>query len=332
MDSPAAPHASGDQGVSWLDRLFLPRDRGVEQNRHATAVCHDRAIAACLPVARRRHGPPPPRGDSSSGHPAEPGARAGRGPRGAGDGVRCDAAVDRRDSTAPGRPGSARDGDGRGAAERQGRRRRSSSRHARSAAGGGTLVPALLSVSARQSHSDSFTAPAPAGVYSSGGRAAARLARTRASFRFDLPALIHKQVEKRKDICMATENHSENAQALVEQIRAMRKKIPNFVFPTVKGERRRLSNAASVPAELIELTAVAMKNNAPLVRGQSAGPEGLRDLLSFAPADGRPRARRAPAPCCRSRTRTLRPPMSSRRCPPSSATASPPRGTRREAK
>ncbi|HEY6136874.1 MAG TPA: hypothetical protein VI670_03835 [Thermoanaerobaculia bacterium] len=83
---------------------------------------------------------------------------------------------------------------------------------------------------------------------------------------------------------MATENHSENAQALVEQIRAMRQKIPNFVFPTVKGERRRLSNAASVPAELIELTAVAMKNNAPLVRGQSAGPEGLRDLLSFADA------------------------------------------------
>ena len=83
---------------------------------------------------------------------------------------------------------------------------------------------------------------------------------------------------------MATENHSENAQALVGDLRAMRQKIPNFVFPTVKGERRRLTNAASVPAELIELTAVAMKNNAALVRGQSAGPEGLRDLLSYADA------------------------------------------------
>src|SRR4029079_2041353 len=87
-----------------------------------------------------------------------------------------------------------------------------------------------------------------------------------------------------KGILMATENHSENAQALVGDLRAMRQKIPNFVFPTVKGERRRLTNAASVPAELIELTAVAVKNNAALVRGQSAGPEGLRDLLSYADA------------------------------------------------
>ena len=81
---------------------------------------------------------------------------------------------------------------------------------------------------------------------------------------------------------MAT--HSENAQARVEEIRAMRQKIPNFVFPTVKGEHRRLTNAASVPPELIELTAVAMKNSAALVRGESTGPDGLRDLLAYADA------------------------------------------------
>src|ERR1043165_4003134 len=85
---------------------------------------------------------------------------------------------------------------------------------------------------------------------------------------------------------MATENtnHSQNAQARVEELRAMRQKIPNFVFPADKGERRRLTNAASVPPELIELTAVAMKNSPALVRGESAGPDGLRDLLAFADA------------------------------------------------
>jgi len=85
---------------------------------------------------------------------------------------------------------------------------------------------------------------------------------------------------------MATENtnHSQNAQARVEELRAMRQKIPNFVFPADKGERRRLTNAASVPPELIELTAVAMTNSAALVRGESAGPDGLRDLLAYADA------------------------------------------------
>jgi len=81
---------------------------------------------------------------------------------------------------------------------------------------------------------------------------------------------------------MAT--HSENAQARVEEIRAMRQKIPNFVFPTVKGERRRLTKAATVPPDLIELTAVAVKNNVALVRGGRPDPEVLRDLSAYADA------------------------------------------------
>jgi hypothetical protein len=80
--------------------------------------------------------------------------------------------------------------------------------------------------------------------------------------------------------------HSQNAQACVEEIRAMRQKIPNFVFPTSKGDTRKLVSAASVPAPFIELTAVAMKNNAALVRGGSADPDVLRDLLAYADAYG----------------------------------------------
>jgi hypothetical protein len=79
-------------------------------------------------------------------------------------------------------------------------------------------------------------------------------------------------------------SHTESAQALVTEIRAMRQTIPNFVFPTSKGGRQRLINAASVPAEFVELTAVAVKNNAALVRGGGADPDQIRDLLSYAEA------------------------------------------------
>jgi hypothetical protein len=81
---------------------------------------------------------------------------------------------------------------------------------------------------------------------------------------------------------MAT--HSEDAQARIEEVRAMRQKIPNFVFPTVKGERRRLTNAATVPPELIELTTVAVKNNVALVRGGRPSPGALHDLAVYADA------------------------------------------------
>lgn len=87
---------------------------------------------------------------------------------------------------------------------------------------------------------------------------------------------------------MSTENtnHSENAQARVEEIRAMRQKIPNFVFPADKNERRRLTKAATVPPELIELTTVAVKNNPALVRGGRLDADALRDLVAYADAYG----------------------------------------------
>ncbi|HKS22375.1 MAG TPA: hypothetical protein VJZ76_06230 [Thermoanaerobaculia bacterium] len=86
---------------------------------------------------------------------------------------------------------------------------------------------------------------------------------------------------------MPTErSHQEDAQARVAEVRAMRQKIPNFVVPTVKGEGRRLVAAAIVPPELIELTAVAMTNNAVVVLGGTPDPDTLRDLVAYADAYG----------------------------------------------
>jgi len=81
-------------------------------------------------------------------------------------------------------------------------------------------------------------------------------------------------------------SHTQTAQARVEEIRAMRQKIPNFVFPTSKGDGRKLVSAATVPPQFIELTAVAVKNSVALVRGGSPDPDALRDLIAFADAYG----------------------------------------------
>ena len=78
--------------------------------------------------------------------------------------------------------------------------------------------------------------------------------------------------------------HSDNAQARVEEIRAMRQQIPNFVMPTSKDELRKLSKAASVPQEFVELTAVAVKNSPLLVRGGGPDPDQTRDLMAYAEA------------------------------------------------
>lgn len=78
--------------------------------------------------------------------------------------------------------------------------------------------------------------------------------------------------------------HSDAAQARVQEIRAMRQQIPNFVIPTDKSERRKLSRAASVPSAFVERTAVAVKNSPLLVRGGATDPERARDLMSYAEA------------------------------------------------
>ena len=79
--------------------------------------------------------------------------------------------------------------------------------------------------------------------------------------------------------------HTQAAQALIENLRAMRGTIPNFVVPTSGSDNRRLSSAASVPTDFIEVTIVAVKNSAVLVRGGAdADPDTVRDLIDFAEA------------------------------------------------
>jgi hypothetical protein len=81
-----------------------------------------------------------------------------------------------------------------------------------------------------------------------------------------------------------TTSHTEAAQARIQEIRAMRQQIPNFVFPAAAGDGRKLSAAASVPSQFVEMTAVAVKNNVALVRGGGSDPSQSRDLLSYADA------------------------------------------------
>ncbi len=79
-------------------------------------------------------------------------------------------------------------------------------------------------------------------------------------------------------------DHSSAAQALVDQLRAMRGQIPYFTIPETSTDGVRLVRGAAVPAAFVELTAVALKNSPALVRGGGADPEQLRDMQTYATA------------------------------------------------
>jgi len=79
-------------------------------------------------------------------------------------------------------------------------------------------------------------------------------------------------------------SHIDNAQAMVEQARAMRLQVPNFVIPTSRSEAQRMIKAASVPPEFVELSAVAVKNTTPLASAGAVPADVTRDLTRFADA------------------------------------------------
>ena len=81
-----------------------------------------------------------------------------------------------------------------------------------------------------------------------------------------------------------TQMYHQTAQAIVEQLRKMRETIPHFAVPTRKSTRRALAATASLPAEFVELTAVARTNHPGLVRGGAPTPAETRDLLSYGDA------------------------------------------------
>ncbi len=80
------------------------------------------------------------------------------------------------------------------------------------------------------------------------------------------------------------QSHTDSAQARIEEIRAIVQKIPNIVIPTSARDGRRLVPTASVPKKFVELTAVAVRNSAPLVRPSGQDLAQDRDLASFAEA------------------------------------------------
>jgi len=79
-------------------------------------------------------------------------------------------------------------------------------------------------------------------------------------------------------------SHAEAAQQRVEELRRWREIIPHFVLPASKDETRRLSSAASVSPEFVELTNVAITNQPALARNEGPTPAEVRDLVSYADA------------------------------------------------
>jgi len=81
--------------------------------------------------------------------------------------------------------------------------------------------------------------------------------------------------------------NSEAALAVVEQIRALRQKIPNVVvIPAIRGERQQLAPAASVPADFVERMAVAAENTAVLAGEGTINPAQAREQMEFAEVFG----------------------------------------------
>jgi hypothetical protein len=82
----------------------------------------------------------------------------------------------------------------------------------------------------------------------------------------------------------APNTHADTAQLRLEELRKWREQIPRFAIPETADATRRLSGAASIAAEFIELTNVAVANEKPLVRGDGLPPAQVRDLVAYADA------------------------------------------------
>jgi len=86
------------------------------------------------------------------------------------------------------------------------------------------------------------------------------------------------------DITETPMSHADAAQQRMEELHRWRERIPNFVMPESTGETQRLSSAASVSPEFIELTNVAVANESALVINDGRTPAQVRDLLRYADA------------------------------------------------
>jgi len=82
------------------------------------------------------------------------------------------------------------------------------------------------------------------------------------------------------------DEHKETAHEVLEDLRALKQKIPNLVVPVTKGERRKLAPAAAVPADFVERMAVAVETDSRLVRGGGLTPQETRTMMSYVESFG----------------------------------------------
>jgi hypothetical protein len=96
----------------------------------------------------------------------------------------------------------------------------------------------------------------------------------------------NKKIESTETAVVPAASYTATAQERIEELRRWREQIPRFAIPATADATRRLSTAASVPLEFMELTSIATANHKPLVRGESLTPDQSRDLVSYADAIG----------------------------------------------
>ncbi|HEX3576950.1 MAG TPA: hypothetical protein VHY33_00185 [Thermoanaerobaculia bacterium] len=78
----------------------------------------------------------------------------------------------------------------------------------------------------------------------------------------------------------------EGAEALIDDIRALKDRVPKFVVPESAKSRLQLAAAASVPAQFVDFAALAVRNNEELTRGGNFGLAQIRDRQTYADAYG----------------------------------------------
>jgi hypothetical protein len=94
----------------------------------------------------------------------------------------------------------------------------------------------------------------------------------------------NQKIESTETAAVTATVHTAAALERIEELRRWREQIPRFVIPATTDAMRRLTTAASVPAEFIELTSIATASHKPLVRAESRTPDEVRDLVSYSDA------------------------------------------------
>lgn len=88
------------------------------------------------------------------------------------------------------------------------------------------------------------------------------------------------------EVPVTTPSYLEGAEALIDDIRALKDRVPKFVVPDSKKARLEIASAASVPPQFVDLAALAVRNHEELTRGGSFGLAQIRDRMNYADAYG----------------------------------------------